>query len=232
MEVNGKRILVVDDEEDLCEILKYNLSNEGFDTEVAHSAEEAMKLHINTFDMVLLDVMMGPISGFKFADIIHQGLNLTTSIIFMSAKDSENDIITGYNLGADDYIIKPFSIFELIARVKAVFKRLTASNKQTVSPYIKIGNLELDNLKRRVIINDEAEDLTRKEYEILKFLIENRGKVLSRSEILKKVWGENINVSDRAVDVNIAKIRSKLGKYGKCLSNRTGCGYYFEIHSL
>ena len=225
----GKKILVVDDEEDLCEILKYNLINEGFDTEVAHSAEEALQKPLNTFDMVLLDIMMGPISGFKLADVIHMGMNLTTSIIFMSARDSENDIITGYSLGADDYIIKPFSINELIARVKAVFKRSVASTQQDIRPFIKIGNLELDNVKRRIIINDEAEDLTRKEYEILKLLIENRGKVLSRGEILKKVWGEDINVKDRAVDVNIAKIRAKLGKYGKCLSNRAGCGYFFEI---
>src|SRR5664280_1199443 len=123
MENNSKRIIIVDDEEDLCEILQYNLNNEGYYTEIAHSSEEALRKPLNTFDLVLLDVMMGPMSGFKFADKLRKELNIDLPIIFLTAKDTENDILTGFSLGADDYISKPFSVNELTARVKAVLKR-------------------------------------------------------------------------------------------------------------
>jgi two-component system alkaline phosphatase synthesis response regulator PhoP len=123
MELKGKRILIVDDEEDLCEILQYNLSNEGYITEIAHSAEEALKRPLGNIDLVLLDVMMGPMSGFKFADKLRKEMKMDIPVIFLTAKDTENDILTGFSLGADDYISKPFSINELTARVKAVLKR-------------------------------------------------------------------------------------------------------------
>jgi DNA-binding response OmpR family regulator len=228
MDITGKRILVVDDEEDLCEILKYNLVNEGFHTEIAHSAEEAINRPLGNFDLILLDVMMGPMSGFKFAHKLRHEMKLAVSIIFLSAKSTDNDILTGYSLGADDYIAKPFSINELIARIKALFKRSLTADRETALP-VKYGNIQIDNIKRRLIINDEAEGLTEKEYLILNLLLGNPGKLFSRKDIIRKVWGEDVIIKERTVDVNITKLRSKLGEYGSCLSNKTGIGYYFEL---
>ena len=224
----GKRILIVDDEEDLCEILQYNLNNEGFITEVAHSAEEALKRPLSKYDLILLDVMMGPMSGFRFADKLKKELNLTTPVIFLTAKDTENDILTGFSLGADDYLAKPFSINELNARVKAVLKR---TNHGPVKPVtiIKFREIELDTIRKRLIINDEKIELTKKEYEILKTLLENLGKVYSRDDLLGLIWGKDVIVSERTIDVNITRLRMKLGKYGSCLKNKTGYGYYFEF---
>lgn len=228
MDVESKRILVIDDEEDLCEILQYNLINEGFYTEIAHSAEEAIKRPLGTFDLVLLDVMMGSMSGFKFADKLRNEMKLAISIIFLSAKNSENDILTGFSLGADDYIAKPFSINVLLARVKAVLKRSFTKNQEHFT-IIRIGCIELDNIRRELIIHDEAEELTKKEYEILKLLFENPGKVFSREDIMKKLWGKDANVKERNVDVYITKLRTKLGEYGNRLCNKTGYGYFFEF---
>jgi two-component system, OmpR family, alkaline phosphatase synthesis response regulator PhoP len=228
MDITGKRILVVDDEEDLCEILKYNLVNEGFHTEIAHSAEEAINRPLRNFDLILLDVMMGPMSGFKFAYKLRHEMKLAVSIIFLSAKSTENDILTGYSLGADDYIAKPFSINELIVRIKALFKRSLTADSDTALP-VKYGNIQIDNIKRRLIINDEAEVLTEKEYLILNLLLGNPGKLFSRKDIIRKVWGEDVIIKERTVDVNITKLRSKLGEYGSCLSNKKGFGYYFEL---
>jgi two-component system alkaline phosphatase synthesis response regulator PhoP len=228
MEAKNKRILIVDDEEDLCEILQYNLGNAGYHTEVAHSAEEAIKRTLNNIDLILLVVMMGPMSGFKFADTLRKEMNVNTPIIFLTAKDTENDILTGFSLGADDYMAKPFSINELMARVKAVLKR-AKSDKGKVHSTIRIGELELDTARKRVIINDEKVELTKKEFEILKLLIDNQGKVFSRDDLLDSVWGNDVIVTERTVDVNITRLRSKLGKCGKNLKNKTGYGYYFEI---
>lgn len=228
MDTRNKKILIVDDEEDLCEILQYNLNNSGYDTEVAHSAEEAEKMAINSFDLILLDVMMGPMSGFKFADKLRNEYNLNVPVIFLTAKDTENDILTGFNLGADDYIAKPFSINELTARVKAVMKR-SKSEKAKASTTTRYGNIELDTLRKRLIIDDEKVELTKKEFEILKLLLEDQGKVFPREEILMKVWGDDVIVTDRTVDVNITRLRNKLGMFGKCLKNKTGYGYFFEF---
>ena len=228
MDPRGKKILIVDDEEDLCEILQYNLSNTGYTTEVAHSAEEAIKRDIGSFDLILLDVMMGPMSGFKFADKLRNELDITVPIIFLTAKDKENDILTGFSLGADDYIAKPFSINELTARVKAVIKRSQKEKARNLA-IIRYGEFELDTLKKRLIINDEKIDLTRKEYEILKLLLENQAKVYSREDILEKVWGNDVIVTDRTVDVNITRLRTKLGTYGQNLKNKSGYGYFFEF---
>jgi two-component system alkaline phosphatase synthesis response regulator PhoP len=228
MDNKNKRILIVDDEEDLCEILQYNLGNAGYQTEVAHSAEEAIKRSLNNFDLILLDVMMGPMSGFKLADTLRKEMNINTPIIFITAKDSENDILTGFSLGADDYMAKPFSINELMARVKAVLKR-SKSDKAKIQPTIRIGELELDTVRKRIIINDEKVELTKKEFEILKLLIDNQGKVFSREDLLSSVWGNDVIVTERTVDVNITRLRNKLGKCGKNLKNKTGYGYYFEI---
>jgi DNA-binding response OmpR family regulator len=227
MDLKGKKILIVDDEEDLCEILQYNLSNEGYKTDIAHSAEEALNKPLNTYDLIMLDVMMGPMSGFKLADKLRKELDISAPVIFLTAKDTENDILTGFSLGADDYITKPFSVNELTARVKAVLKRTNASKpkQQTVS---KFGDIELDNTRKRLIISDDKVELTKKEYEIIKLLLENQGKVFSREDILQRVWGGDVIVTERTVDVNITRLRTKLGKHGQYLKNKTGYGYYFE----
>ncbi len=228
MDTKNKRILIVDDEDDLCEILQYNLNNAGYITEVAHSAEEAIKRPLSSFDLILLDVMMGPMSGFKLADRLRSEKNLYTPIIFLTAKDGENDILTGFSLGADDYITKPFSINELTARVKAVLKRSRA-DKNRVATIIRFGEIEMDTVRKRLIINDEKIELTKKEFEILRLLLENQGKVYPREEILLKVWGDDVIVTERTVDVNITRLRSKLGIHGKNLKNKTGYGYFFEF---
>jgi len=228
MDLKGKRILIVDDEEDLCEILQYNLGNEGYQTEIAHSSEEAFKRALASFDLLLLDVMMGEISGFKLADKIRKELKLEIPIIFLTAKDTENDMLTGFSIGADDYLSKPFSINELTARVKAVLKR-SLSDKKKNTTILKFGDIELDTSRKRLIVNDERVELTKKEYEILKLLLENLGKVYSRDDILEKIWGKDVIVTERTVDVNITRLRTKLGEYGVCLQNKTGYGYYFEF---
>jgi DNA-binding response OmpR family regulator len=228
MVLKGKRILVVDDEEDLCEILQYNLGNEGYYTEIAHSAEEAMKRSLGNFDLVLLDVMMGAMSGFKFADKLRKELKIDIPVIFLTAKDTENDILTGFSLGADDYISKPFSVNELIARVKAVLKR-SHTDKVENKSILQFNGIELDTVRKRVIINDERVELTKKEYEILKLLLENQGKVFSREDLLTTVWGQDVIVTERTVDVNITRLRTKIGQYGSSLRNKTGFGYFFEF---
>jgi two-component system, OmpR family, alkaline phosphatase synthesis response regulator PhoP len=228
MDLKNKRILIVDDEEDLCEILQYNLGNAGYITEVAHSAEEAIKRPVSGFDLILLDVMMGPMSGFKLADKLRNELDVAVPIIFLTAKDTENDILTGFSLGADDYIAKPFSVNELTARVKAVLKR-AQREKGKLNATLKFNEIELDTIKKRLLINDEKIELTKKEYEILKLLLENQTKVFSREDILVKVWGNEVIVTDRTVDVNITRLRTKLGKFGQNLKNKSGYGYYFEF---
>jgi DNA-binding response OmpR family regulator len=228
MELKGKQILIVDDEEDLCEILQYNLSNEGFVTEIAHSAEEVLKKQLTGFDLILLDVMMGTMSGFKLADKLRKELKIEIPIIFLTAKDTENDILTGFSLGADDYISKPFSINELTARVKAVLKR-TPSDKLKTESMLHFNGIDLDTIRKRLIINEERVELTKKEYEILKTLLENQGKVFSREDLLMRIWGQDVIVTERTVDVNITRLRTKLGQFGSSLKNKTGYGYFFEF---
>jgi len=228
MERIGARILIVDDEEDLCEILQYNLNNEGCITEIAHSAEEALKKPLESFDLILLDVMMGTMSGFKFADKLRKELKMEIPIIFLTAKDTENDILTGFSLGADDYISKPFSVNELTARVKAVLKR-SYSDKIINKSILQFNGIDLDTIRKRLIINDERVELTKKEYEILKVLLENQGKVFSREDLLMRVWGQDVIVTERTVDVNITRLRTKLGQFGSSLRNKTGYGYFFEF---
>jgi DNA-binding response OmpR family regulator len=228
MTLKGKRILIVDDEEDLCEILQYNLNNEGYNTDIAHSAEEALKKPLDKIDLILLDVMMGAMSGFKFADKLRKELKIEIPVIFLTAKDTENDILTGFSLGADDYISKPFSVNELTARVRAVLKR-SRTDKVENKTILQFDGFDLDTTRKRLIINGERVELTRKEYEILKILLENQGKVFSREDLLMRIWGQDVIVTERTVDVNITRLRTKLGKYGSSLRNKTGYGYYFEF---
>jgi DNA-binding response OmpR family regulator len=228
MVYKGKKILIVDDEEDLCEILQYNLENEGFITGIAHSAEEALTMPVHEYDLLLLDVMMGPISGFKLADKLRKEQNNPIPIIFLTAKDTENDLLTGFSLGADDYISKPFSINELTARVKAVLKRSYTGKSKTGIPVL-YGDIEVDVERKRVVIDNKKIELTRKEFEILKLLIENQGKIYSREDILNNVWEKDVIVTNRTVDVNITRLRNKLGNHGASIKNKTGYGYYFEL---
>jgi len=220
------KILVVDDEKDLCEILQFNLESEGFDIEVAYSGEEALAKSIERFDLLLLDVMMGGMSGFKLADKIRKEMGLSVPIIFLTARETENDMLTGFNVGADDYLSKPFSIKELVARIKAVLRR--GKSIEVKSKLIAIDNLELDLSRKSLTIDNENILLTRKEFEILAMLISNRGKYLSRQEILDRIWSDDVIVTERNVDVNIARLRKKIGIFGDSIKGRSGYGYCFE----
>ncbi len=222
------KILIVDDEEDLCEIIQFNLNNSGFSTDIAHSAEDTLKKPLYSYDLFLLDVMMGSMSGFRLAEKLKNEYKVTAPVIFLTAKDTENDLLTGFSLGADDYIAKPFSINELIARVKAVLKR-TATKHQKNNDNLKVKDIELDDSKKLVTIGKEKIDLTKKEFEIFKLLLENKGTIFSRDDILNRIWGGDIIVTTRTVDVNITRIRNKIGVYGSNLRNKTGYGYYFEF---
>ena len=226
--MNNYRILVVDDEEDLCEILKFNLEMEGYTVDTANSAEEALKLDIKQYNLLLLDVMMGEISGFKMARMLKADKDTAEiPIIFITAKDTENDTITGFNLGADDYISKPFSLREVIMRVKAVLRR-TASVQVKEEEQLQYKGLIINIPQKKVTIDDEEVSLTKKEFEILLLLLQNQGRVFSREDILAKVWHEEVYVLDRTIDVNITRLRKKIGEYGKCIVTRLGYGYCFE----
>ncbi len=219
------KILIVDDEKDLCEILEFNLSSEGFQTEIAHSAEAALKKPLDDFDLILLDVMMGEMSGYKMADKIRKEMNLSVPIVFMTAKTAENDILTGFNVGGDDYISKPFSIKEVVARIKAVLKRGRqefGSNK-----IFKAESLEVDTTSKTVSIKNKTINLTRKEFEILALLMKHEGQYISREEILDRVWSDDVIVTERNVDVNIARLRKKIGDYGSYIKGKSGYGYCF-----
>ncbi|MCF8379300.1 MAG: response regulator transcription factor [Bacteroidales bacterium] len=223
-----KRILIVDDEEDLCEILQFNLESEGYQINVAYSAEEALEQDLKLFDLLLLDVMMGGMSGFKLANMIKNELKLNLPIIFLTAKNTENDTLTGFNVGADDFISKPFSIKEVIARVKAVLNRTGSSQETQLSKLLQVDEMVLNLKKKSIKIEGKKLDLTKKEFEILVLLVENEGRVFGRDEILQIVWASDVIVVDRTVDVNIARIRNKLGVYGKMIKSRSGYGYCFE----
>lgn len=227
--MNNYRILAVDDEEDLCEILKFNLENEGYEVDTANSAEEALQMDIAGYDLLLLDVMMGEISGFKMASLLKKDPKTAhIPIIFITAKETENDTVTGFNLGADDYIAKPFSLREVAARVKAVLRRSRPNEPAQTPTRITYQTLVLDADKKKVCIDEEEVPLTKKEFEILQLLLQNQGRVFSREDILSRVWSDEVYVLDRTIDVNITRLRKKIGKYGKCIVTRLGYGYCFE----
>jgi DNA-binding response OmpR family regulator len=228
--MNPYRILVVDDEEDLCEILQYNLETEGYNVDVAYSAEEALKKDISSYNLLLLDVMMGEISGFKMGRILNENpKTANVPIIYLTAKDTETDRLTGFNIGADDYISKPFSIREVLARVKAVIRRFESNKTVALPPkVISYENLEMTLENKKVILEGIEIPFTKKEFEILKLLMENRNHVFSRDEMLTRVWSDEVIVLDRTIDVNITRLRKKIGPYGKNIVTRLGYGYCFE----
>lgn len=228
--MNPYRILVVDDEEDLCEILQFNLETEGYAVDVAYSAEDALKLDIASYNLLLLDVMMGEISGFRMARILRD--NPKTSkvpIIFLTAKDTENDRLTGFNIGADDYISKPFSIREVIARVKAVLRRSVVVSDDSADKILEYDQLMVNLGNKKVTVDGEDVQFTKKEFEMLKLFLENTNRVFTREEILTRVWTDEVVVLDRTIDVNITRLRKKIGRYGKNIITRLGYGYCFEV---
>ena len=222
-----ERILVIDDEKDICDILQFNLENEGYIVDVATSGEEALQKITDVHQLVILDVMMGGISGFKTAESLRKNENYIP-IIFLTAKNTENDMLTGFSLGGDDYISKPFSVKEVLARVKALLKRTSLIRMPAETKWSYKG-LVIDIPTNRVTIDDSEVSLTKKEFEILSLMAQASPNVLTRSEILNSVWGDNEFVLDRTVDVHITRLRKKLGEYANIIVNRSGFGYYLNI---
>lgn len=225
------RILVVDDEDTLCEALRFNLEAEGYSTDVAHSAEEALTLDLSAYDLILLDIMMEHISGTHLARILKQRQSTASiPIIFCTAKDSEDDMIDGLSLGADDYITKPYSIRNVIARIKTVLRRTApASRKETEDrpDSLSYKTLIVDPVKKTCTIDNTEIKLPRKEFEILTLLMRNPGQIFSRDQLITTIWPEKTVVLDRVVDVNITRLRSKLGEYSRNIVTRSGYGYVF-----
>jgi len=218
------KILIVDDDRNICEILEFNLKNEGFDVEVAYSAEEALKKLSDEFAVILLDVMMGGMSGYSMAERLRAEGN-QIPIIFLTAKDTENDMLTGFSVGGDDFISKPFSVKEVIARMKAVVKRLYQSPKK--SRKLIFENLIIDLEVKELMINGGKVMLTKTEFEILALLAENSERMFPRESIIDLLWKETPYITERTVDVHIARIRKKMGDYGSMIVNRPGYGYRF-----
>ena len=221
------KILVVDDEESLCEILQFNLEVEGYEVDVAYSAEQALGMHPERYSLILLDVMMGEMSGFRMARLLKDDpATAKVPVIFCTAKDSEDDTVAGMNLGADDYIAKPFSVREVLARVRSVLRR--TAEAQAEQETVAFEGLGMD-LRRKVCTLDGKElALTKKEFEILALLLAHRGVIFSREEILRRIWSDEVIVLDRTVDVNITRLRRKIGSYGGHIVTRLGYGYGFE----
>ena len=215
------KILVVDDELDICAILKFNLEKAGFEVSTAQSAEDALEKGMNSYDLLLLDVMMEGMSGFDLAKMLKQKPQTKDiPIIFITAKDTADDAVNGLDLGADDYISKPFSMKEVISRVKAVLRRTSSDSAS--------GGIEIDDEKKSVKVDGRPVSLSRTEYDLLKLLAHNPGKVFSRSDLISAIWPANVIVTERTVDVSITRLRKKIGEYGEKIVSRHGFGYCFE----
>lgn len=225
------KILVVDDEATLCQAIKFNLEVEGYAADTALSAEDVLKKSpavLAQYSLILLDVMMGEISGFKMAQILKSRPETSKiPIIFCTAKDTEDDMVAGLNMGADDYISKPFTIRTLLARVKSVLRR-TSSHADIHNDILDYETIHINLNNKTCTVSGKELDLTKKEFEVLVFLLENRNKVLSREEILSKIWGDDVVVVNRTIDVTITRLRKKIEPYGNCIVTRYGYGYIFE----
>ncbi len=216
-------ILVVDDEPDLCDILRFNLEDAGYMVHTAHSASEALAFGVTNADLILLDVMMPGMDGFALARRLKAApATAQIPIIFLTARDSEEDTVSGLELGADDYIAKPFSIREVLARVAAVLRRVPETGHGAGAP------LALDTTAKTLLIDGQPVPLTRTEYELLDLFLKSPGKIFSRASLLAAVWPEDVIVTERTVDVNITRIRKKLGPYADRLRTRSGFGYYYD----
>ena len=221
------KILVVDDEDSLCEILQFNLEAEGYEADTANSAEQALTTNPERYSLILLDVMMGEMSGFSMARQLKANPKTAQiPIIFCTAKDTEDDTIAGFNLGADDYVTKPFSVREVLARVRSVLRRTygTPENIETAS----YEGLQMDLNSKRCTLNGDELKLTKKEFEILFLLLSHKGTIFSREEILSRVWSDEVIVLDRTIDVNITRLRRKISPYSEHIVTRQGYGYGFE----
>ena len=227
------KILVVDDEDTLCEVLRFNLEVTGYDVDVAQSAEEALtKISQTPYNLGILDVMMGETSGFTLARKLKADKDTKDiPIIFLTAKDSEDDMIAGLNIGADDYIFKPYTIRNIVARVGTVLRRTMPVEEEPEEDknVIRVGELSIDTTSRSVFINGNYIRMPRKEYEILKLFVSTPGRVYTREEILSKIWGDDVVVIPRVVDVNVTRLRKKLGDFGDRIMTRSGYGYGFEL---
>ena len=223
------RILVVDDEQDLLEILKFNLETEGYEVVTATSAEDALQLDIASFDLLLLDVMMGGMSGFAMARQLKDNpATAQIPIIFLTARDTENDTVTGFNLGADDYISKPFSLREVMVRVRAVLRRTAKENGEEEAKTLSYQGIVMNLDRKTVSVDGEDIPFTKTEFELLHLLLDERGRVFSRQELIERIWPKDVLVLDRTVDVNITRLRKKIGRFAKCIVTRLGFGYYFD----
>lgn len=226
------KILVVDDEQDICEILQYNLENEGYVVCTANSAEEALSLPIVEFNLILLDVMMGEMSGFEMARHLKADIKTATiPIIFITALDGEDSTVEGLNIGADDYVSKPLSIKEVKARIKAVLRRSVPSGNNSTTDdesVLRYEGLVLDTDSKTVQLDHKGLSLTKLEFELLLLFLTNPGKVFTRNYLLEHCWPHDVYVLDRTVDVNITRLRKKIGRYGKQIKTRIGYGYCFE----
>ena len=231
------KILVVDDEQDICEILQYNLETEGYEVVTANSAEEALELPLQEYGLILLDVMMDEMSGFQMARKMKDNpATAPIPIIFITALEGEDNMVKGLNIGADDYITKPLSMKEVKARVRAVLRRASVSNQHpegkgafpTSDHQISYEGITLDLNAKLATLDGEHLSLTKLEYEILSLLLQHPGKVFSREDLLKYCWPQDVLVLDRTVDVNITRLRKKIGRYGMLIKTRVGYGYCFE----
>ncbi|MCR4614086.1 MAG: response regulator transcription factor [Bacteroidaceae bacterium] len=224
-----KRILVVDDEPDLCEILKFNLQAAGYEVSVAHSAREALAQDLGQTDLLLLDVMMPGMSGFALAQQLKgQPETAGLPIIFLTARDTERDTLHGFSIGADDYISKPFSVKEVQARVKAVLHR-TGNHEASQADVISYEGLTIHLGRKCVEVDGEEVGFTRTEFELLNLLLSHRGEVFSRQQLIENIWPHDVVVTGRTVDVNITRMRKKIGRYARCIATRIGYGYYFDV---
>ena len=217
-----ERILIVDDEADIREILLFNLENAGFEVDTAASAEEALEVLTPSHSLILLDVMMRGMSGFRLAEVLRKERKNMVPIIFLTAKNTENDLLTGFSAGGDDYISKPFSVYEVIARVKAVLRRSSTPAEERKESSVVCGQITIDMSRKLVFAGENQVVLSKKEFEILSLLASNPGKLFSREKIIEELWKDAPYVLDRTVDVHIARIRSKLGEYKNHITNRSG----------
>jgi len=232
------RLLVIDDEEALCEILKYNLEKEGFDVDTANSAEEALDMDLTSYSLFLVDIMMDRLSGFDFAKRVQTMPGIeTTPIIFCSALEGEDDKVMGLNIGADDYITKPFVMSEVVARVRAVLRRAEMSRRYLQTADIAAGGesndityktLHIDQNSKLCHLDGREVPLTRTEYDILLFFLSHPNRIYSREEIINKVWGDAVVITNRTIDTNITRLRKKLAQYGNNIVTRQGFGYGFK----
>lgn len=233
------KILVIDDEESVCEILKFNLEKEGYEVDCAYSAEEALDMDLEDYSLFMVDIMMGGLSGFDFAKRLR---NVTATeekpILFCSALSDEDYVVKGLNIGADDYVTKPFVIDEVLARVRAILRRTGQQQQRSAADIeaqqsiyesdVTFKGLRIDRNDKEVYIDNELVTLTRTEFDILLFFLTHRNRIYSREELIKNVWGDDVVVTGRTIDTNITRLRKKLGNYDKYIVTRQGFGYGFK----